>query len=129
MKTITNGVYTYFYSIGPSQEEIELTNSVLKNSNFSDKKELSEKILKLPFNEQVHVIHYILSEMYKLEYQLPDDGNKKIEKFLALQVFNDHRALISAIVNDEDEDDENLKKERLSEFENKFNIKIIIEKE
>lgn len=121
MNNIKTNTYTYFDKLNSeSQDEADLVNSLLKESSFSNKTELSEKVLKLPFNEQVHAIHYILNKMYELSTEEDNKRNKKnkeIEKLLALPAFIDHRSIILSI----------LDKQNCSNFENKYNIKIVIE--
>lgn len=115
MKVIENGVYKYF-SESP-KEEIDLTNSLFSNVNFENKDEVfsvTEKVLSLPINEQVHVIHCILDVMYILSSDSKTTEN--IEKFLAQDVFKNHRNLIIPVL---DKDTEKIK-----EFETLLNIKI-----
>ena len=67
MKVIKKGVYKYFPH--SPKEEIDLTNSLFANVNFENKDDVfsvTEKVLNLPINEQVHVIHSIVDVMYDL---------------------------------------------------------------
>jgi hypothetical protein len=117
MNKIKKNTYTYFDNIiGESQDEANLVNSLLTDSSFSKKEELSEKVLKLPFNEQVHAIHYILANMYVLATEESNKKNKEIEEFLALPAFIDHRSIILSIID----------KKNCSNFEKKYNIKIVL---
>ena len=114
MKVIKKGVYKYFPN--SPKEEIDLTNSLFLNVNFENKDEVfsvTEKVLNLPINEQVHVIHSIVDVMYDLSSD--SETNENIGKFLAQEVFKNHRDAIYAIVTP----GSNVKK-----FETLLNIKI-----
>jgi hypothetical protein len=116
--------YTYFYESPKS--EIDLLNSLIKDVNLENKEELlgiTDKVFKLYFTEQLHVIHCILVTMYSLS----DDSikNKNVESFLAQKVFKVHGDILNTIV--DDDEDRNIWEEKILEIENKFNIKIKFE--
>lgn len=119
---IIEGTYSYYYE--SPQEEIELTNSILKDVNLENKEELlksTEKILELPVDKQMHIIHCVLDTMYKLSDETGKNDN--IASFLAQKVFSTYREILGLIVNDDLTSEEKI--EKIEFFENELNIKII----
>ena len=121
------GIYCYY--IDSPQDEIDFTDSVLDGENvFSstelDKKEdlkkLTDKVLSLPIEQQLHFIHCVLNEMYSYG----DDTilNDNLTKFLSQRAFSETREFMLTIVDNDIDEKERLKK--LSKFENEFGIKM-----
>ena len=119
MNKIVKDQYTY-YAYSP-QEETDLMNSILKNIDLKNKDELfsvTDKVLNLPINEQIHFIHCVVDTMYELSGD--SITNTNIEKFLAQKVFNIHRSVIDDVIDSDD-----INKTKNSENEKMLNIKII----
>jgi len=117
-----DNTYTYFGS--STQEEIELTNSILKNINIENKDELlnvTDSITELPFNKQLHVVHCILDTLYT-KFMEPDLKTENVGLLLSQKTFNTHRDIIMTIVDEDLSEEERTQK--LTDFENTFNIKI-----
>lgn len=122
---------TYTYFTKTTQEEIELTNSILKDINIDNKDELfnvTKEITSLTMNKQLQIFHCILDSMYSVFNSTSETiKNKNIESFLGQDDFKPCRSILLTIV-DEDlsEKDRN---EKIMNFEKEFDIKIDISKD
>lgn len=132
MNKIVEGTYTYY--VESPQEEIDLTATLLNNVDLSNKEELFKvipKILELPFNEQVHVIHCIVDTLYSLNEGDLTNGIEAVEKFrkneslervLSQDVFKIHRDVIYTCVDTYDKPDDIIYE--IASLEKRLNIKI-----
>jgi hypothetical protein len=103
-------VYCYY----SSDEEIKLTNEVLNGEviNSENSKKITDRVLKLSFVEQLHVLSRILGTYYDFE-----NTNKDVEKFLGQNCFKSHGEIFLNMFDGDDD---------IQRLEKKYNIKIEI---
>jgi len=132
--TIVDGVFTNYCGI--PKDEIDLANRMFDGDvNFNDFDKLSsvtENVLKLPMNEQLHFVHWLL-ENYSLSEKSEKTSN--IEKFLDRKAFYKHRDVFMTLADDDGyyyKDGHHVKfKETdnranaIAKFEEELNIKIV----
>jgi hypothetical protein len=119
---IKKGVYTYFFL--DSKIEDKFTKSIVDVTVDFDIDEVVKKIIELPMNEQIHVLHNFLDSYYDLVNS--DSLNRKLEKLLKRKEFKQHYSLLKTIIYSEDTLDSKFKL-KMSKFEKKLGVKIEFE--
>ena len=102
-KTIVDGVYTRYN--GTTKDEFALMNRILEGVDLTDKASLlgiTNKVLSLPLNEQIHFIEGVMEQYYTLSEDT--DIVKNFGMFLSQHCFDKHREIIMVLVNDDDDD-------------------------
>lgn len=107
-----------------NKNRTDLKNSILSNVEKNEKnvEKVTNDILKLDTEDILDVIIGILEDDFELNPKPNDEMYIFLEKLLSQKCFNEYRVLLSSVF-DEEENDKNHK--IISEFEEKYNIKII----
>jgi hypothetical protein len=103
---------TFIFYTSSSEDEIKITKEILNGEIITkqNKKEITERVLKLDFIAQLQIVNCI----HALHYNMTNE-NSGILDFLAQDCFNIHRDILYDIM------DEDANLEKISE---KYNMKI-----
>ena len=128
--TIVDEVFTLYCGI--SDDEVNLMNDILNNTDLRSKAELfniTNKVLSLPINKQLYFINCVLNSHFSLTNKSVISDNVML--FLAQKCFNLHREVIMLLVdNDADQTDYTnftIWQFKIGKLEKKLGIKLIID--
>jgi len=121
---------TIVWDFDKHEDSVEIKNSILSKEAKAEKniEKVTNEILKLDISTQLNVILCILNDDFILpnidyeDYKDDYEYYNFIKKMLAQKCFNENRNVIYSFVNDERE---SLDYKTISDFEEKYNIKII----
>lgn len=122
LSTIVENTYTFFTASEILERNLEieeerLTKSIVDVSNFKVKN-VTKKILNLPVNEQIHVLHKLID--------LYDYNNPKLIKLLRKKDFKKYIALLGFLEESDYLTDDELAK-KIAKFEKVLGVKIVFD--